>query len=310
MRAEVPSRAVPTTDFLLMTDRDEGRDPTLGGTARAHPGGDDPDAVERLLATATAAARAAATIHAEAAGRGGQRWVDAKTAHSDFVTDVDMAAQHAALEVISARHPDHAIMAEEEGGEHSGAPHTGHIWLVDPLDGTTNYMHGHPYHAASVAVWDAEGPLVAAVDARALGRVWTAARGRGAFENGDPIHVSRTTDIRAFLLGTGFPFKAHDVMDTYLRQLDQALRQTSGVRRTGAAAIDLAYVANGILDGFWEARLAPWDFGAGILLVTEAGGVVGRVEGGPIDATSGSVMAANSVAGMAKLREVLELRRP
>ena len=310
MRAEVPSRAVPTTDFLLMTDRGEGRSPTLGGTARAHPGGDDPDAVERLLATATAAARAAATIHAEAAGRGGQRWVDAKTAHSDFVTDVDMAAQQAALAVISTRHPDHAIMAEEEGGEHSGAPDTGYMWLVDPLDGTTNYMHGHPYHAASVAVWDADGPLVAAVDAQALGKVWTAMRGLGAFENGNPIGVSRTTDIRAFLVGTGFPFKAHDVMDPYLRQLERALRRTSGARRTGAAAIDLAYVANGILDGFWEARLAPWDFGAGILLVTEAGGVVERVEGGPIDATSGSVMTANSVAGMAKLREVLELGRP
>lgn len=303
-------RVLPTTDFPVMTDRDEGRVPTLGGTARPHPECDDPDAVGHLLATATEAAGAAAAIHAEAMGRGGQRWVDAKTAHSDFVTDVDMAAQHAALDVIRARHPDHAIMAEEEGGEHSGAPDTGHIWLVDPLDGTTNYMHGHPYHAASVAVWDAEGPLVAAVDAQALGRVWTAARGGGAFENGEPIRVSRTTDIRAYLLGTGFPFKAHDVMDTYLRQLDQALRRTSGVRRTGAAAIDLAYVANGILDGFWEARLEPWDFAAGILLVTEAGGVVERVEGGTVDAVTGSVMAANSVEGMAELRGVLDLRRP
>jgi len=272
---------------------------------RSGTGGDRSDALDRLLATATAAARAAATIHAEATGRGGQRWVDEKTAHSDFVTDVDMAAQQAALEVIQSRHPDHAIMAEEEGGEHSGAPDTGYIWLVDPLDGTTNYMHGHPYHAASVAVWDADGPLAAVVDAQALGKVWTAARGRGAFENGAPIRVSRTTDIRAFLLGTGFPFKAHDIMDPYLRQLDQALRKTSGVRRTGAAAIDLAYVANGILDGFWEARLNPWDFAAGILLITEAGGVVERVEGGPIDATSGSVMAANSAEGIARLRGIV-----
>jgi len=288
-----------------MTQRGEGRSPTPGGTVRSGTGGDRSDALDRLLATATAAARAAATIHAEATGRGGQRWVDEKTAHSDFVTDVDMAAQQAALEVIQSRHPDHAIMAEEEGGEHSGAPDTGYIWLVDPLDGTTNYMHGHPYHAASVAVWDADGPLAAVVDAQALGKVWTAARGRGAFENGAPIRVSRTTDIRAFLLGTGFPFKAHDIMDPYLRQLDQALRKTSGVRRTGAAAIDLAYVANGILDGFWEARLNPWDFAAGILLITEAGGVVERVEGGPIDATSGSVMAANSAEGIARLRGIV-----
>lgn len=288
-----------------MTERGEGRSPTLGGTVRSGTDGGQSDALDQLLATAAAAARAAATIHAEATGRGGQRWVDEKTAHSDFVTDVDMAAQQAALEVIRTRHPDHAIMAEEEGGEHSGALDTGHIWLVDPLDGTTNYMHGHPYHAASVAVWDADGPLAAVVDAQALGKVWTAARGRGAFENGAPIRVSRTTDIRAFLLGTGFPFKAHDVMDPYLRQLDQALRKTSGVRRTGAAAIDLAYVANGILDGFWEARLNPWDFAAGILLITEAGGVVERVEGGPIDATSGSVMAANSAEGIARLRGIV-----
>jgi len=272
---------------------------------RSGTDGGQSDALDQLLATAAAAARAAATIHAEATGRGGQRWVDEKTAHSDFVTDVDMAAQQAALEVIRTRHPDHAIMAEEEGGEHSGALDTGHIWLVDPLDGTTNYMHGHPYHAASVAVWDADGPLAAVVDAQALGKVWTAARGRGAFENGAPIRVSRTTDIRAFLLGTGFPFKAHDVMDPYLRQLDQALRKTSGVRRTGAAAIDLAYVANGILDGFWEARLNPWGFAAGILLITEGGGVVERVEGGPIDATSGSVMAANSAEGIARLRGIV-----
>ena len=277
----------------------------FAGAANAPTGGDRPDAVDRLLATAARAARAAARIHRDAAREGGHARVGAKTMHNDFVTDVDMSAQHAALEVIRARHPDHAIMAEEEGGDHAGAPGTGHIWLVDPLDGTTNYMHRHPYHAASVAVWDARGPVAAAVDAQALGRVWTAARGRGASENGHPIRVSRTADMRAFLLGTGFPFKAHDVMDPYLRQLGRALRHTSGVRRTGAAAIDLAYVANGILDGFWEARLGPWDFGAGVLLVTEAGGAAERVEGGPIDPAAGSVMAANSAAALDELRDLL-----
>ncbi len=263
----------------------------------------------RLLATATRAARAAARIHRDAAREGGHRRVGAKTMHNDFVTDVDMAAQDAALAVIRARHPDHAIMAEEEGGEHRGDPETGYTWLVDPLDGTTNYMHRHPCHAASVAVWDAKGPLAAAVDAQALGRVWTAARGQGASENGHPIRVSRTTDLRASLLGTGFPFKAHDAMAPYLRQLERALRSTSGVRRTGAAAIDLAYVANGILDGFWESRLAPWDFGAGALLVTEAGGAVERVEGGPLGPAAGSVMAANSAAALERLRAMLGASR-
>lgn len=288
-----------------MSEHGPAESPAFVGAASTPTRGDQLDAVERLLATATLAARAAARLHRDAARDGGHRRVDAKTLHNDFVTEVDIAAQEAALAVIRARHPGHSIMAEEEGGEHPGAPGTGYVWLVDPLDGTTNYMHRHPYHAASVAVWDAGGPLAAAVDAQALGKVWTAVRGRGACEDTRPTRVSRTADMRAFLLGTGFPFKAHDVMEPYLRQLGRALRKTSGVRRTGAAAIDLAYVANGILDGFWEARLAPWDFGAGVLLVTEAGGAVERVEGGPVGPAPGSVMAANSARALARLRAIL-----
>ena len=197
------------------------------------------------------AAQVAALIHREASRRGGGQWVHEKTTSSDFVSDVDMAAQEAAMAVIATRHPHHAILAEEDGGGRDGALGTEYIWLVDPLDGTTNFLHG-----------------------------------------------------------TGFPFKAHDVMDPYLRELDRALRHTSGVRRTGAAAIDLAYVANGILDGFWETRLAPWDFGAGILFVTEAGGVVERIEGGPVDTAAGSVIAANSADGLEGLRGVIRPAPP
>ena len=261
-----------------------------------------------LLATAREAARVAASVHEAAIGDAGGRWVNEKTMSSDFVSDVDMKAQEAALEVIATRHPHHRILAEEEGGGRPGAEGTEYLWLVDPLDGTTNFLHGHPYHAASVAVWDADGPLAAAVEARALGKAWFAAREQGAYENGKRIQVSHTSRTDRYLLGTGFPFKAHDVLAPYLAELDRALRHTSGVRRTGAAAIDLAYVANGILDGFWEARLAPWDFGAGILLVTEAGGVAERVEGGRLDATPGSVMAANTREGLERLREVLSGR--
>lgn len=260
---------------------------------------------DRLLATAKAAANAAARVHREAARQGGGRWIDEKTAHSDFVSDVDMAAQEAAVAVIAARHPDHGVLAEEDGGGREGAPDTDRLWLVDPLDGTTNFLHGHPYHAASVAVWDGEGPLAAAVEAQALGKVWTAARGLGAWENGEPIRVSRTDRIERFLVGTGFPFKAHELLPGYLAELDRVLRRTAGVRRTGAAAIDLAYVANGILDGFWESRLAPWDYAAGVLLVAEAGGVVERVEGGGVGVEAGSVIAANSVEGLGWLRGVV-----
>ena len=258
--------------------------------------------VGRLLATAKEAAKAAARVHREAAGRDGIGWIDEKTAHSDFVSDVDMAAQEASMAVIAARHPDHRVLAEEDGGGREGAPDADYLWLVDPLDGTTNFLHGHPYHAASVAVWDGKGPLAAAVEAQALGKVWTAARGRGTRENGTPIRVSRTDRIERFLVGTGFPFKAHELLPGYLGELDRVLRRTAGVRRTGAAAIDLAYVANGILDGFWESRLAPWDYAAGVLLVTEAGGVVERVEGGGVGVVAGSVIAANSVEGVGWLR--------
>jgi len=260
--------------------------------------------LRRLLRTAVLAAHAAAAVHRRALSSNGWHRIDTKTTANDFVTDVDTAAQQAALEVIRLRHPDHGAMAEEEGGDISQAT-AGRMWIVDPLDGTTNYIHAHPYHAASVAVWDEVGPLAAAIEAPALGRVWTAVRGGGASENGHPIRVSPNTEVESFLLGTGFPFKAHELMEPYLRQLDRALRQTSGVRRTGAAAIDLAYVANGILDGFWESRLAPWDFGAGILMVTEAGGVVERVEGGPLGLLAGSVMAANSATSLRRLRGVL-----
>ena len=258
-----------------------------------------------MLATASAAARAASRVHRDAGRRGGGRWVSEKTVASDFVSDVDMAAQEAAMAVISERHPGHAVLAEEEGGDRTAAPGDEHLWLVDPLDGTTNFLHGHPYHAASVAVWDGEGPVAAAVEAQALGKVWTAGRGAGARENGERIRVSRTVRLDRYLLGTGFPFKAHAALPEYLAQLDRALRRTAGVRRTGAAAIDLAYVANGILDGFWELRLGPWDFGAGVLLVTEAGGVVDRVEGGGVGVAAGSVLAANSGEGLESLRAIL-----
>ena len=261
--------------------------------------------VDRLLATAREAASVAARIHREAAQRGDGGWIDEKTTSSDFVSDVDMAAQEAAMSVIEAQHPEHAILAEEEGGGRDGATDNNYLWLVDPLDGTTNFLHGHPYHAASVAVWDGEGPLAAAVEAQALGKVWTAARGGGAWENGERIRVSRTARLDRYLLGTGFPFKNHSLLPEYLAELDRVLRCTAGVRRTGAAAIDLAYVANGILDGFWESRLAPWDYAAGVLLVNEAGGVVERVEGGGVGPIAGSVIAANSAAGLVGLRGII-----
>lgn len=263
------------------------------------------DAPLRLLETAREAAQAAANVHRKATGRKNQRWVESKTAASDFVCDVDLAAQEAALSVVAARHPDHEIMAEERGGERPGTPDNEHVWLVDPLDGTTNFLHGHPYHSASVAVWDGAGPVAGAVHAQALGAVWTAARGEGAFENGRRVRASPATDVSGFLLGTGFPFKFPELVEPYLGTLATALRRTSGVRRTGASTLDFAYVANGTLDAYWEPVLEPWDFGAGVLLVTEAGGRVGRIEGGPVLPVRGSILAANSAPSLAALQSML-----
>ena len=268
---------------------------------------------DALLATAMEAARAAAEIHSQALRDGGHRRTASKSWGNDFVTDVDLAAQEAALAVIGARHPHHAILAEEdEGTEPAGDARrtpaesgSRHLWIVDPLDGTTNFMHGHSFHAASVAVYDSQGPLAATVHAPALERIWTATRGGGARENERPIQVSRVRALSGFLVGTGFPFKIPRHMDRYLRQLEAVLRATSGVRRTGAAAIDLAYLASGILDGFWELQLAPWDFAAGALLVAEAGGVAECIEGGPLGVAAGSVLAANSHEGVAGLRGLL-----
>ncbi|MDH3222400.1 MAG: inositol monophosphatase [Gemmatimonadota bacterium] len=258
-----------------------------------------------LLETATLAAAAASQIHREHAGRGGAAWTDEKTSPSDFVSNVDLAAQDAALSVIARRHPDHRILAEEEGGSAGGGDDAWPVWIVDPLDGTTNYLHGHPFYAASVAVWDQEGPIAGVVDAPALGRRWEAARGAGATENGSPISTSRETRIPRYLMGTGFPFKTLEAADTYLAQFKRVLSGTAGIRRAGAAAIDLAYVASGILDGFWELHLEPWDVAAGILLVTEAGGAVERLTGGPPTVAPGPVLAANRLEALAPLRHLL-----
>lgn len=263
-----------------------------------------------LQATAEAAAQAAAEVHRDAARDRSRLRVGSKTGHSDFVSEVDLAAQNAALAVIGARHPTHQIMAEEDGGARPGAPGNERLWLVDPLDGTTNFLHGHPFYAASVAVWDGDGPLAGAVRAHALGKSWIAARGEGAFEDGEPIRTSRAEDLAAFLLGAGFPFKFPALIEPFLAALDRALRRTSGVRRTGAASLDLAYLASGRLDGFWEDRLCAWDFGAGALLVTEAGGAIGRIEGGPLSATHGSVLAANSARSLDRLRKLVTGRSP
>jgi myo-inositol-1(or 4)-monophosphatase len=233
-------------------------------------------------ATAWAAAAAAAEVHCRALGGAagaGAAWES--KGHHDWVTEVDRAAEAAAVEAIRARFPDHAVVAEESdwgGPDPAAAPA---VWYVDPLDGTTNFLHGYPVYAASVAVADAGGLRAAAVVNPNRDESFVAVRDRGAYLNGRRIRVSGIAELGRALLGTGFPFKALDTMDAYIAQFRALLPRTSGIRRTGSAALDLCDVACGRLDGFWELRLAAWDVAAGTLLVREAGGVVTDLEGAP-----------------------------
>ena len=168
------------------------------------------------------------------------------------------------------------------------------VWVVDPLDGTTNFLHGHPAHASSVGVWVGDGFAAGAVAASHTGERWWARRGGGAYRDGERIQVSAVRDPANALVGTGFPFKTIDLLPGYLEQLGSVLSRTAGIRRGGSAALDLCYLASGILDAFWEMRLSPWDVGAGIAIVLEAGGVVTRLDGSAPGLGGGPILAANS----------------
>lgn len=259
-----------------------------------------------LTRTALEAAEAAAALHRRHAGRIplGEA---AEKARADYVSRADLEAQSAALSVIRRRHPDHAILAEEDDGTSNAPLDSGPapVWIVDPLDGTANFLHGYPHYAASVAVAVGGEPVAGAVVSGATGERWWATRGGGAFKGGAPIRVAPPRDLAGALVGTGFPFKRMDLLPTYLGQFERVLRSSAGVRRAGAAALDLCVLAEGGLDAFWEMILMPWDFAAGRLLVTEAGGVVSRVDGAPLSLEAGTVMAASSPALLEVLGQVV-----
>ena len=238
-----------------------------------------------LVEAATAAAERAGTIHRTYAGRlDSGAWEEKGT--SDFVTDVDREAERAIVEVLLERFPDHEILAEESatdavvpgpGGPVEGAGSEGRgaaiRWIIDPLDGTTNWLHGYPEYAVSIAAVDGAGQRIALVLNSATGERFTAVRGRGSRLDGQPIQTSSIHQLRLALVGTGFPFKRPDLLPRYLQSFQRVLEATSGVRRGGAAALDLCNVACGRLDAFWEFWLLPWDFAAGLLIIREAGGV-------------------------------------
>lgn len=240
-----------------------------------------------MLNIAVKAARRAGSIINRAALEGGLE-VRAKN-RNDFVTQVDRSAEQAIIDVIRRAYPEHAFLAEESG-ETAGA-RAEYRWVIDPLDGTTNYIHGFPQYCVSIALEHKGVPSQAVVYDPAKNELFTASRGRGAYLDDRRIRVSKCLQLKDALVGTGFPFKELGRLGQYMRQLETLMRESAGVRRAGAAALDLAYVACGRLDAFWEMGLSRWDMAAGCLLIQEAGGLVSDLGGGGEHLERGEIAA-------------------
>ncbi len=208
----------------------------------------------------------------------------------DLVTEADRASEHAILSRLRSAFPDHAVLAEESGGTARASPW---LWVVDPLDGTTNFAHGFPVFAVSIALLHEGQRMLGVVYDVMRDELFTARRGEGAFLNGRPIRVSRTPRLAEALLVTGFPYDRQESPFDNTREFVGLLKRCHGVLRVGSAALDLASVAAGRLDGYWEFRLSPWDLSAGALLVEEAGGRVTTPQGEPLPALGVDVVATN-----------------
>jgi len=198
---------------------------------------------------------------------------------NDFVTEVDEAAEQAIIEVLKTAYPDHAILAEESGASANLHDDNENVWIIDPLDGTTNFIHGFPQYCVSIALQQRGQITQAVVYDPTRNDLFTATKGGGAYLNEKRIRVTKRDKINDALIGTGFPFRATDDIDQYLKMFKIMSQSCAGLRRPGSAALDLAYVACGRLDGFFEKGLKPWDLAAGSLLITESGGIVGTFEG-------------------------------
>jgi len=199
-------------------------------------------------------------------------------APNDFVTEVDNAAETAIIETLLAAYPGHGILAEESGRTH-GAKDSDYVWIIDPLDGTTNFIHGLPVYAVSIGLAFKGQVQQAVVYDPTRNDLFFASKGRGAFLNDKRLRVSKRIRIAEALIGTGFPFRKGDNFKRYLKMFEEVMQHCAGVRRPGAAALDLCYVAAGWYDGFFETGLSPWDIAAGSLMITEAGGLVGNFTG-------------------------------
>ncbi len=211
--------------------------------------------------------------------------------HNDFVTDVDQAAEAAIIEVLHKAYPDHAFLAEESGASANLHDENEYVWIIDPLDGTTNFIHGFPQYAVSIALQHRGQITQALVYDPTRNELFTATKGAGAYLNDKRIRVTKRDKLADSLIGTGFAFRGGDDIETYIKMFRIMTEKSAGLRRPGAAALDLAYVACGRLDGFFERGLQPWDIAGGSLLVTEAGGLMGTFKGDSDYLYKGDVIA-------------------
>ena len=245
-----------------------------------------------MINTAVKAARKAAAIINRASFDLDQVRISRK-GPNDFVSEVDQAAEQAIIAVLSQAYPDHAILAEESGASSNLHDENENTWIIDPLDGTTNFIHGFPQYAVSIALRQRGQITQAVVYDPNRNELFTASKGAGAFLNDKRIRVAKRDKLADALVGTGFPYSDLSGLDEYLKMFKAMTEKTAGLRRPGSAALDLAYVACGRLDGFFEKNLKPWDMAGGTLLVSEAGGIVADFSGEPDPLNTGNVIAGS-----------------
>lgn len=242
-----------------------------------------------MLTNAVKAARQAGDIINFASRDLGQLKIQTKS-FNDFVSEVDQAAEKTIIDTLKSAYPDHGFLGEEGGDINETAEN---IWIIDPLDGTTNFLHSFPQYCVSIALQQKGVITQAVIYDPVHNDLFTATKGRGAFLNDKRIRVGSRIKLQEALISTGFPFREFSYLDTYMDMLKDMIKNTTGIRRPGSAALDLAYVAAGFSDGFFELNLSAWDIAAGALLVQEAGGIVGDFEGNESWLKTGNIVAAN-----------------
>lgn len=250
-----------------------------------------------FLETAVRAARLAGEVISSHLGRAKE--IDMKQA-SDFVTDIDRRSEELIISTIKESFPTHSFLAEESLKEEA----IGYRWIIDPLDGTTNFIHTYPVFSVSIALEHMGEVILGVIYDPMRNELFSAEIGRGASLNGLPVKVSQVARMRDALITTGFPFRGKKIIDDYLRLFKSVFLRVSDLRRAGSAALDLAYLASGRCDGFFEAGLGPWDIAAGALIIREAGGMITDFDGGPGYLSTGNIVAGNPAIHGELLAEV------